>query len=89
MLSHDWRPFPAEHPPERRHVLVAISAAPGGHAPAVAVGYVRIDSTTRRPWFVVPGFGRDFTVTHWSDSLGDDFAPPNWVAVGRRQEVRR
>lgn len=74
-MSIDWRPFPESQPAERRILLVAI-AGDGPHAPSVAVGYLRIHSGG--PFFVVPGFGRTFQVTHWADVLGDDFHSPNW-----------
>ena len=89
MDRYDWQPFPGPVlPPERRKVLVAIAGSdegtpcgPGGgllkyDAPAVAVGYLRIHSDG--PFFVVPGFGRKFRVTHWCDALGDDFNAPVW-----------
>lgn len=73
-------------PKERRYVLVAI--APSEPEPpstvstypaSVAVGYLRYGAGCRdSPFFVVPGFGRRFTVTHWCDCLGDDFGAPAW-----------
>lgn len=76
MIFETWCPFPAMLPPERRKVLVAIPGN-GPHAPAVAVGYLRVNSGG--PFFVVPGFGRDFTVTHFADVLGDGFTMPHWT----------
>jgi hypothetical protein len=66
-------------PAERRKVLVQIAGTDKGDAPAVAVGYLRYAAGDKgSPFFVVPGFGRDFRVTHWSDSLGDEFSAPLW-----------
>lgn len=76
-----WKEFPGSEalPAERRSVLVKIAADPP-HSSAVAVGYLRYAAGDRDcPYFVVHGFGRAFIVTHWSDSLGDDFHAPGWV----------
>jgi hypothetical protein len=66
-------------PPERRYVLVHIGERPIqgiNMPPAVGVGYLRIWSGG--PWFVIPGMGGDWTVTHYCDCLGDNFEVPNW-----------
>lgn len=79
-MSATWIHFTPHHvPPKRRLVLVQIAGSDDGYPPAVAVGYVRHFSDEHRtPYFVVPGFGRPFSVTHWSDCLGDDFSAPLW-----------
>lgn len=99
-----WYPFDQQRwrrklPPERRYVLVAI--APGNveppstvpsHVASVAVGYLKFAAGCRdSPYFVVPGFGRSFVVTHWADCLGDDFYSPNWTGIQsqRRRDVPR
>ena len=80
-MDQIWHSFADRVPQERRYVLVMIDADDAkGMPPSVAVGYLRHRSSG--PWFVVPGFGRDFTVTHWCDCLGDDFKAPLWAAQG-------
>jgi len=62
---------------ERRCVLVQIAEDPYlGMPPSVAVGYLRKHSDGK--FFVIPGFGRNFVVTHWCDCLSDDFHAPLW-----------
>lgn len=62
-------------PPERRYVLVQTAEQPEkGLPPGVAVGYLRIWSST--VFFVIPGIGGE--VTHWCDCLGDEFFAPSW-----------
>ncbi len=67
-------------PPVRRYVLVQVAAsADGQYPPSVAVGYLKYGAGDKdSPYFVLSGFGRVFVVTHWSDSLGDDFTAPLW-----------
>ncbi len=65
-------------PPERRLVLVQVAARPDGYPASVAVGYMKFCAGQEdSPMFVVPGVGGP--VTHWSDSLGDDFDAPSWL----------
>lgn len=68
-------------PKERRFVLCQIEKRMIDHMempPAVSVGYMRVWSTG--PWFVIPGMGGKFVVTHYCDCLGDDFEAPLWRA---------
>jgi hypothetical protein len=67
-------------PKEKRYVLVQIASdREKGAASSVAVGYLKYAAGDMScPYFVVPGFGRAFTVTHWCDCLGDDFKAPLW-----------
>lgn len=82
-----WHVFGPGHPlpPERHHVLVQIEGEErAGHAPAVALGYLRFAAgDPNSAYFVVPGFGRPFNVTHWTDVLPEDLDPPLWTAVTR------
>lgn len=79
-MKMKWVEFPGNKlPPERRYVFVQTAASDnGGSPPCVAVGYLRIHSDG--PFFVIPGIGRKFTVTHFSDTLGDNFYAPLWAA---------
>lgn len=62
---------------ERRCVLVQIAEDISlGMPPSVAVGYLRKYAGGK--FFVVPGFGRNFEVTHWCDCLGNNFYTPLW-----------
>lgn len=67
-------------PAERRYVLVALNGdRASGYPPSTAVGYLRYSAgELAAPFFVVPGFGRPFIVTHWNDCLGDGFRSPAW-----------
>jgi hypothetical protein len=88
--TYRWVPFDpdGELPDERRCVLVQVAGEePTGHAAAVAVGYLRIHSGG--PFFVIPGIGRVFTVTHWCDCLGDDFTAPLWPGTPGMQTRER
>jgi hypothetical protein len=50
-----------------------------GMPPSVAVGYLRYAAGDKSsPYFVVPGFGRSFEVTHWIDCLPENLSPPLW-----------
>lgn len=79
-----WVPFSVagDLPAERRYVLVAIAGLHddrGSHSPSTAVGYLRYSAgELDSPFFVVPGFGRPFEVTHWCDCLVDGFRSPSW-----------
>lgn len=80
MAKIPWRPFRGKikpHVKERRYVLLQVAGDDSlGMPPSVAVGYLRVWSNG--PWWVIPGFGRDFIVTHYADCLGDDFQAPLW-----------
>lgn len=82
VMADEWVAFDGSRrrlPYERRYVLVQIAGDDSlGMPPSVAVGYLRFASDDVTPYFVVPGFGRRFTVTHWNDCLGDQFAAPLW-----------
>lgn len=74
----EWEPGKSPQPPERRYVLVRVvnDEQPRG---AICVGWLRImdhPDETQTPWFVTAGMLGN--VTHYSDSLGDDFEPPGW-----------
>ncbi|NQT33236.1 MAG: hypothetical protein HQ594_06165 [Candidatus Omnitrophica bacterium] len=73
-----FNPLAVNLPKERRWVLVQIEGDNKlGMPPSVAVGYLRRYSG-RNTFFVVPGFGRDFQITHWCDCLSNDFFAPLW-----------
>jgi len=85
-IAFNKEAYPHEELPlERRYVLVQIERD-DDLPPSVAVGYLRLWSDG--PFFVVPGFARPsyhtlggcrpFLVTHWCDSLGDNFGAPLW-----------
>lgn len=81
MTVGEWTLFTNEDvPPEYKLVLVQISGAEEiGMPPSVAVGYLRFAAGDKRcPYFVVPGFGRRFEVTHWIDCLPENLSPPLW-----------
>lgn len=61
-----------------RCVLVGIAGSEDGQAPAVAVGYWKYKGKGEANLWVVPGARAGFTVSHWSDCLGDDFSTPLW-----------
>lgn len=89
----NFRPRSNLHiPPIGRYVLVLIKGdEKTGISSAVAMGYLKrgtlcpedrfklLSRYKTWPYFVVPGFGRPFTVTHWCDCLGDKFQPPGWA----------
>ena len=75
-------------PKERKLCLVMI--APGDTSPAsVAVGYLRFYHRPFSSLWVVPGFGRAFSVTHYTeDVLPEDLNPPLWPGFGGNWDAR-
>jgi hypothetical protein len=71
----EWNEANNNFPEEFKAVLCQIAPKDNAVPAAVAVGYVQKDSEENPSW-VIPGVGG--TVTHWSDSLPEDFKAPLW-----------
>ena len=70
-------------PVRARAVLVQCTPKEEGHAPAVAVGYLKFAAGDRQcPYFVVPGVPYSEVVA-WCDCLGNDFSAPEWSWPGQ------
>lgn len=102
-MKIDWIEFDPKGPlpPERKVVLVQLSAVSSLPSGAVCAGYLRYAAGDKdSPFFVTPGVKRtndyfepdvpreEIQVTHWADVFGNDFECPGWIGTHEGASTR-